>query len=49
MAWDTRYGRDSTGTKGADQPPLHGGELAAADFLRASNVERHNAQDRRHQ
>ena len=27
MAWHARYGRDSTAAKGADQPPLHGGEL----------------------
>jgi hypothetical protein len=43
MAWHARYGRDSTGTKGADQPPLHGRELAAVDFLSAGNVERQDA------
>src|SRR5208337_3278077 len=36
MAWHARYSRDSTGSKGTDQPPVHGRELAGVEFLGAS-------------
>jgi hypothetical protein len=49
MARHTRYCRDPTGAKRADEPPLHGRELVAVDFLPASDVERQNRQECHHQ
>ena len=49
MVWHTGDGRDSTAAKGSDQPPLHGGELLAIEYLRVRDRERQNGEDGHHQ